>query len=68
MPLKYRLTVYECAVDLIDNQVPPQSHVYLLTQAEEKVIEGYIQQALAQGYILPSFSFLLRTSVVVSHV
>ncbi|KAI4898691.1 hypothetical protein NFI96_020791 [Prochilodus magdalenae] len=47
---------YDCAIDLIDNQIPPKSRVYPLTQAEETAMEEYIQEALSQGYIRPSTS------------
>ncbi|KAI4899740.1 hypothetical protein NFI96_016540 [Prochilodus magdalenae] len=47
---------YDCAIDLINDQIPPKSRVYPLTQAEDQAMEEYIQEALAQGYIRPSTS------------
>ncbi|KAI4874604.1 hypothetical protein NFI96_006457, partial [Prochilodus magdalenae] len=42
--------------DLMNDQIPPKSRVYPLTQAEDKALEEYIREALAQGYIRPSTS------------
>ncbi|KAI4894728.1 hypothetical protein NFI96_008423 [Prochilodus magdalenae] len=47
---------YDCAIDLMNDQIPPKSRVYPLTQAEDKALEEYIREALAQGYIRPSTS------------
>ncbi|KAI4900377.1 hypothetical protein NFI96_000695, partial [Prochilodus magdalenae] len=47
---------YDCAIELINDQIPPKSRVYPLTQAEEAAMEEYIQEALSQGYIRPSTS------------
>ncbi|KAI4902633.1 hypothetical protein NFI96_002208 [Prochilodus magdalenae] len=47
---------YDCAIELINDQIPPKSRVYPLTQAEEAAMEEYIQETLSQGYIRPSTS------------
>uniref|UniRef100_A0A3B1JS24 CCHC-type domain-containing protein n=1 Tax=Astyanax mexicanus TaxID=7994 RepID=A0A3B1JS24_ASTMX len=47
---------YDCAIELIDNQIPPKSRIYPLTQIEERAMEEYVQEALAQGFIRHSTS------------
>ncbi|XP_049335604.1 uncharacterized protein LOC125802248 [Astyanax mexicanus] len=47
---------YDCAIELLDGATLPKSRVYPLTQAEEKVMEEYIEEFLAQGFIRPSES------------
>ncbi|XP_049339640.1 uncharacterized protein LOC125804612 [Astyanax mexicanus] len=47
---------YDCAIELIDNQIPPKSRIYPLTQTEERAMEEYVQEALSQGFIRHSTS------------
>uniref|UniRef100_A0A3B4CC50 Gypsy retrotransposon integrase-like protein 1 n=1 Tax=Pygocentrus nattereri TaxID=42514 RepID=A0A3B4CC50_PYGNA len=47
---------YDCAIDLVEGAVLPKSRVYPLTLEEEKAMDVYVTEALAQGYIRPSKS------------
>uniref|UniRef100_A0AAR2J3M5 Gypsy retrotransposon integrase-like protein 1 n=1 Tax=Pygocentrus nattereri TaxID=42514 RepID=A0AAR2J3M5_PYGNA len=47
---------YDCAIDLVEGAVLPKSRVYPLTLEEEKAMDAYVTEALAQGYIRPSKS------------
>ncbi|KAK3525890.1 hypothetical protein QTP70_010938 [Hemibagrus guttatus] len=47
---------WDCAIDLIPGKPVPKGRIYSLTLPEEKAMEEYIQEALAQGYIRPSTS------------
>ena len=47
---------WDCAIDLLAGTSPPRSRSYPLSQAEHKVMEQYIEEALRQGFIRPSTS------------
>ncbi|KAK3565245.1 hypothetical protein QTP86_001581 [Hemibagrus guttatus] len=47
---------WDCAIDLIPGEPVPKERIYSLTLPEEKAMEEYIKEALAQGYIRPSTS------------
>ncbi|KAK3511093.1 hypothetical protein QTP70_030284 [Hemibagrus guttatus] len=47
---------WDCAIDLIPGEPVPKGRIYSLTLPEEKAMEEYIREALAQGYIRPSTS------------
>ncbi|KAK3553874.1 hypothetical protein QTP70_012711 [Hemibagrus guttatus] len=47
---------WDCAIDLIPGEPVPKGRIYSLTLPEEKAMEEYIKEALAQGYIRPSTS------------
>ncbi|KAK3550599.1 hypothetical protein QTP70_000681 [Hemibagrus guttatus] len=47
---------WDCAIDLIPGEPVPKGRIYSLTLPEEKTMEEYIKEALAQGYIRPSTS------------
>ncbi|KAK3559563.1 hypothetical protein QTP86_013727, partial [Hemibagrus guttatus] len=47
---------WDCAIDLIPGEPVPKGRIYSLTLPEEKAMEEYIREALAQGYICPSTS------------
>ncbi|KAK3556977.1 hypothetical protein QTP70_022326 [Hemibagrus guttatus] len=47
---------WDCAIDLIPGEPVPKGRIYSLTLLEEKAMEEYIKEALAQGYIRPSTS------------
>ncbi|KAK3519785.1 hypothetical protein QTP70_004948 [Hemibagrus guttatus] len=47
---------WDCAINLIPGKPVPKGRIYSLTLPEEKAMEEYIQEALAQGYIRPSTS------------
>ncbi|KAK3529708.1 hypothetical protein QTP70_034700 [Hemibagrus guttatus] len=47
---------WDCAIDLIPGEPVPKGRIYSLTLPEEKAMEEYIKEALAQGYIYPSTS------------
>ncbi|KAK3506468.1 hypothetical protein QTP70_001152 [Hemibagrus guttatus] len=47
---------WDCAIDLIPSEPVPKGRIYSLTLLEEKAMEEYIKEALAQGYIHPSTS------------
>ncbi|KAK3554204.1 hypothetical protein QTP70_020092 [Hemibagrus guttatus] len=47
---------WDCAIDLIPSEPVPRGRIYSLSLPEEKAMEEYITEALAQGYIRPSTS------------
>ncbi|KAK3507987.1 hypothetical protein QTP70_009351 [Hemibagrus guttatus] len=47
---------WDCAIDLIPGKPVPKGRIYSLMLPEEKAMEEYIREALAQGYIRPSTS------------
>uniref|UniRef100_A0A3B1J024 ribonuclease H n=1 Tax=Astyanax mexicanus TaxID=7994 RepID=A0A3B1J024_ASTMX len=47
---------YDCSIDLIEGSVLPKARVYPLSRDEEKAMEEYVSEALAQGFIRPSKS------------
>ncbi|KAK3512135.1 hypothetical protein QTP70_031258 [Hemibagrus guttatus] len=47
---------WDCAIDLIPGEPVPRGRIYSLSLPEEKAMEEYITEALAQGYIRPSTS------------
>ncbi|KAK3570718.1 hypothetical protein QTP86_025260 [Hemibagrus guttatus] len=47
---------WDCAIDLLPGEPVPRGRIYPLSIPEEKAMEEYIKQALAQGYIHPSTS------------
>ncbi|KAL0161269.1 hypothetical protein M9458_044994, partial [Cirrhinus mrigala] len=53
---------WDCAIDLLPAAQVPHGKIYPLSIPETKAMEDYIQEALAQGYIRPSTSLLLRAS------
>ncbi|KAK3548133.1 hypothetical protein QTP70_004862 [Hemibagrus guttatus] len=47
---------WDCAIDLFPNITPPKNRVYPLSLPENKVMDDYIEEALAIGHIRPSTS------------
>ncbi|KAK3512423.1 hypothetical protein QTP70_009845 [Hemibagrus guttatus] len=47
---------WDCAIDLLPGESVPRGKIYPLSVPEEKAMEEYIEEALAQGYIHPSTS------------
>ncbi|KAK3559209.1 hypothetical protein QTP86_005190 [Hemibagrus guttatus] len=47
---------WDCAIDLLPGEPVPRRRIYPLSIPEEKAMEEYIKEALAQGYICPSTS------------
>ncbi|KAK3505640.1 hypothetical protein QTP70_004728, partial [Hemibagrus guttatus] len=47
---------WDCAIDLLPGEPVPRGRIYTLSILEEKAMEEYIKEALAQGYIHPSTS------------
>uniref|UniRef100_A0A3B1IV37 Gypsy retrotransposon integrase-like protein 1 n=1 Tax=Astyanax mexicanus TaxID=7994 RepID=A0A3B1IV37_ASTMX len=47
---------YDCAIDLVEGATLPKARVYPLTLDEEKAMNDYVTEALAQGFIRPSKS------------
>ncbi|KAK3560466.1 hypothetical protein QTP86_009626 [Hemibagrus guttatus] len=47
---------WDCAIDLLPGEPVPRGRIYPLSIPEEKAMEDYIKEALAQGYIHPSTS------------
>ncbi|KAK3530547.1 hypothetical protein QTP86_027911 [Hemibagrus guttatus] len=47
---------WDCAIDLLPGEPVPRGRIYPLSILEEKAMEEYIKEALAQGYIRPSTS------------
>ncbi|KAK3508724.1 hypothetical protein QTP70_004270 [Hemibagrus guttatus] len=47
---------WDCAIDLLPGEPVPRERIYPLSIPEEKAMEEYIKEALAQGYIRPSTS------------
>ncbi|KAK3509958.1 hypothetical protein QTP70_023789 [Hemibagrus guttatus] len=48
--------LWDCAIELIPNAMPPKCRVYSLSIPERRAMEEYIEEALASGYIRPSTS------------
>ncbi|KAK3507585.1 hypothetical protein QTP70_029521 [Hemibagrus guttatus] len=47
---------WDCSIDLLPGEPVPRGRIYPLSIPEEKAMEEYIKEALAQGYIHPSTS------------
>uniref|UniRef100_A0A8C1X240 Gypsy retrotransposon integrase-like protein 1 n=1 Tax=Cyprinus carpio TaxID=7962 RepID=A0A8C1X240_CYPCA len=47
---------WDCAIDLLPGATLPKGRVYPLSIPEQKAMEEYVQEALAQGFIRPSTS------------
>uniref|UniRef100_A0A8C1BTA6 Gypsy retrotransposon integrase-like protein 1 n=1 Tax=Cyprinus carpio carpio TaxID=630221 RepID=A0A8C1BTA6_CYPCA len=47
---------WDCAIDLIPGQPVSHRKIYPLSLPEQKAIEEYVEEALRQGYIVPSNS------------
>uniref|UniRef100_A0A8C5PCX1 Uncharacterized protein n=1 Tax=Leptobrachium leishanense TaxID=445787 RepID=A0A8C5PCX1_9ANUR len=47
---------YDCAIDLLPGTMPPRGHVYPLSQKENDIMEEYIRENLARGFIRRSSS------------
>ncbi|KAK3540671.1 hypothetical protein QTP70_034527 [Hemibagrus guttatus] len=47
---------WNCTIDLLLGEPVPRGRIYPLSILEEKAMEEYIKEALAQGYIRPSTS------------
>ncbi|KAK3520690.1 hypothetical protein QTP70_030553, partial [Hemibagrus guttatus] len=47
---------WDCTIDLLPGEPVPRGRIYPLSIPEEKAMEEYIKEALAQGYIRPSTS------------
>ncbi|KAK3569717.1 hypothetical protein QTP86_003565 [Hemibagrus guttatus] len=47
---------WDCAIDLLPGEPVPRGRIYPLSVPEEKAMEEYIKEALAQGYMRPSTS------------
>lgn len=47
---------WDCAVELLPNAAPPRSKVYFLSLPETQVMENYIKEVLATGFIQLSTS------------
>ncbi|KAK3570478.1 hypothetical protein QTP86_019826 [Hemibagrus guttatus] len=47
---------WDCAINLLPGEPVPRQKIYPLSIPEEKAMEEYIKEALAQGYIRPSTS------------
>uniref|UniRef100_A0A9J8BTX3 ribonuclease H n=1 Tax=Cyprinus carpio carpio TaxID=630221 RepID=A0A9J8BTX3_CYPCA len=47
---------WDCAINLLRGEPVPKGRIYPLSIPEEKAMEEYIKEALAQGYIRPSTS------------
>ncbi|KAK3510911.1 hypothetical protein QTP70_025547 [Hemibagrus guttatus] len=47
---------WDCAIDLLPGEPVPRGRIYPLSILEEKAMEEYIKEALAQSYIRPSTS------------
>ncbi|KAK3560575.1 hypothetical protein QTP86_010914 [Hemibagrus guttatus] len=47
---------WDCAIDLLPGEPVPRGRIYPVSITEEKAMEEYIKEALAQGYIRPSTS------------
>ncbi|KAI2665857.1 Transposon Tf2-6 polyprotein [Labeo rohita] len=46
----------DCAIDLVPGATPPRGRIFPLSQAESEVMNTYIQEELAKGFITPSTS------------
>ncbi|XP_038822213.1 uncharacterized protein LOC120022396 [Salvelinus namaycush] len=47
---------YDCAIDLLPGESPPKGKLYSLSVPEREVMERYISDSLASGFIRPSSS------------
>ncbi len=47
---------WDCAIDLFPGEPVPHGKIYPLSLPEQKAMEVYIEEALRQGYIVPSTS------------
>ncbi len=47
---------WDCAIDLFPGEPVPHGKIYPLSLPEQKAMEEYIEEALKQGYIIPSTS------------
>ncbi len=47
---------WDCAIDLFPGEPVPHGKIYPLSLPEQKAMEEYIEEALRQGYIVPSTS------------
>ncbi len=47
---------WDCAIDLFPGEPVPRGKIYPLSLPEQKAMEEYIEEALRQGYIVPSTS------------
>uniref|UniRef100_A0A8C5PJ63 CCHC-type domain-containing protein n=1 Tax=Leptobrachium leishanense TaxID=445787 RepID=A0A8C5PJ63_9ANUR len=47
---------YDCMIDLLPGTMPPRGHVYPLSQKENDIMEEYIKENLARGFIRCSSS------------
>ncbi len=47
---------WDCAIDLVPGEPVPRGKIYPLSLPEQKAMEEYIEEALNQGYIVPSTS------------
>ncbi len=47
---------WDCAIDLFPGEPVPHGKIYPLSLPEQKAMEEYIEEALKQGYIVPSTS------------
>lgn len=47
---------WDCAIDLVPGEPVPRGRIYPLSLPEQKAMEEYIEEALKQGYIIPSTS------------
>ncbi|KAK3508365.1 hypothetical protein QTP70_022939 [Hemibagrus guttatus] len=47
---------WDCAINLLPGESVPRGKIYPLSILDEKAMEEYIEEALAQGYIRPSTS------------
>ncbi len=47
---------WDCAIDLFPGEPVPHGKIYPLSLPEQKAMEEYIEDALKQGYIVPSTS------------
>ncbi|KAK3563121.1 hypothetical protein QTP86_016357 [Hemibagrus guttatus] len=54
---------WDCAIDLLPGEPVPRGRIYPLSIPEEKAMEEYIKEALAQGYIRPSTSPAASTAL-----
>ncbi len=48
--------LWDCAIDLLPNAMPPKSKVYPLSRNETQAMEEYIDEAMNSGFIRPSTS------------
>ncbi len=48
--------LWDCAINLLPNAMPPKSKVYPLSRTESQAMEEYIEEALSSGFIRSSTS------------